>query len=466
MAELSLNKLNDEESHLFAKLREQLSVYQAANDIKGKYYEGKSRLRDLGIALPPSLRGFEVVVGWPGTAVDVLEERLDWEGWVSPGDEFDLGDIYHGNDLDVESSMAHLDALIYGTAFVAVSTGAAGEPGVLVTVESPKNMTAIFSGRTRRVSSALSVSRDEHGRIESAMLFLENETISLVLDTGQWIVTGRDPHKLGRVPVVQLVNRPRSGDIGGRSEITRAVRYYTDAAARTVISGEVAREFYAAPQRWMMGAPESFFQDEAGNTKPAWESYLGRILAVERDEEDNLPTVGEFKSSSPEPYINQVRSYSQLLSAEAAIPPTYLGFATDQAASADAIRAMEARLVKRAERRQKMFGRAWTEVARLAMLFRDGVEPSDFGSVRPLWRDPSTPTRAAAADEVVKMISAGVYPPDSGVTRDRLGLSETDQRRLSEDMRRAQFSQILNRVGQPVDPKAEQLVSRNVPVTV
>ena len=74
---------------------------------------------------------------------------------------------------------------------------------------------------------------------------------------------------------------------------------------------------------------------------------------------------------------------------------------TGNPASADAIRAGEARLVKRAERRQVSFGRAWLEVGRLALLVRDGVVPDSFSSLGTRWRDAATPTRAAAADEAL-----------------------------------------------------------------
>ncbi|MBQ1164406.1 hypothetical protein KBZ21_41180, partial [Streptomyces sp. A73] len=42
--------------------------------------------------------------------------------------------------------------------------------------------------------------------------------------------------------------------------------------------------FYGAPQRYILGASESAFQDAEGNTKSAWETYIGRVLALERDE--------------------------------------------------------------------------------------------------------------------------------------------------------------------------------------
>jgi hypothetical protein len=118
------------------------------------------------------------------------------------------------------------------------------------------------------------------------------------------------------------------------------------------------------------------------------------------------------------------------MAAETAIPASYLGFQTDNPASADAIRQMEARLVKRAERRQRQFGRTWSEVAKLALLVRDGSVPTEAQEIRPIWRDASTPTRAAAADEAVKLISAGVFLPDSEITYNRIGLSDIDKQVL------------------------------------
>ena len=46
-----------------------------------------------------------------------------------------------------------------------------------------------------------------------------------------------------------MPNRMRASDVSGRSEITPAVRYYTEAAVRTLTGMEVHREVYQAPQR-------------------------------------------------------------------------------------------------------------------------------------------------------------------------------------------------------------------------
>ena len=192
---------------------------------------------------------------------------------------------------------------------------------------------------------------------------------------------------------------------------------------------------------------------------------MGRMLAVPFDEDnpEAKPEVGQFAQSQPGPYLEQVRGLSQMLSAECAIPPTYLGFASDQAASADAIRAMEARLVKRAERRQLMFGKAWLEVGRLALLVRDKKVPDEFNAgVSLKWRDAATPTRSAAADEATKLVAAGVLTPDSSVTYDRIGLTQIEQKQVAADKRQARVSVLLSGLSQrataqaapPADPGA------------
>lgn len=446
--------MTPDELQLAEELTTKLQGYETRNHELEKYYEGKNRIKDFRISIPPQLSNVESVVGWPGTTIQVLEERLDFEGYIGP-DDLGLNEIYRENDLDVESSLGHLDALIYGTGFIVVGSGRDGEPNPLVTVESPRKMTGHYDMRSRRLSSAISVNRDKNGNPHSGVLYLPNETVFLEYRSGRPLEVDRDVHNLGRVPVVALANNPRSSDPHGRSEITRAVRAYTNAAMRTLLGAEVAREFYSAPQRYVMGADEDMFVDSDGIALDRWSVIQGRLLALPANEDGQIPQVGQFPANATTPYFEQVRAYATLLAAETAIPASYLGFQTDNPASADAIRQMEARLVKRAERRQKQFGRAWIEVARLALLFRDGVMPEQAADIRPLWRDASTPTRAAAADEVVKLISAGVLPPNSEVTYNRIGLSDTDKEVLRAESTFASGDQLIQSLLNATDQPAE-----------
>ena len=424
--------LSTDELRLIESLRTKLDSHHAKNEELERYYEGKNRLKDFRISIPPQLTSVETVVGWAGTSVQVLEERLDFEGFIAP-DTLGLNEIYRANDLDVESSFGHIDSLVYGTGFVVVGKGADGEPDPLITIESPKRMTSVYDMRLRRQTAAFSMDKDSNGNPEAGTLYLPDVTITLGYGNGTWVELDRDEHMLGRLPVVALANNPRSSDPHGRSEITRAVRSYTDAAMRTLLGAEVAREFYSAPQRYILGADEDLFEDADGNALNPWTVYQGRILGVPANQDGQIPQVGQFSAGTTTPYFEQLRAYAQMLAAETAIPASYLGFQTDNPSSADAIRQMEARLVKRAERRQKQFGRAWTEVAKLALLVRDGSIPLEAADIRPQWRDASTPTRAAAADEAVKLIGAGVLLADSEVTYNRIGLSDTDKQVLASE---------------------------------
>ena len=437
----------DDELGMIQRMIGHLAVYGAANLTAEAYYEGRQTTEQFGISIPPSMQTLKVVAGWGGTVVDVLEERLDWLGWSSESDDYGLGEVYAANMLDVDSGMAHLDSLIYGTSFVSVGTGMDGEPSPLVTPHSPLSTTGLWDRRTRRLAAACSVVSDG-GQVVEATLYLPNQTVVVEPFNGTWRVVERDQHNLGRVPLVRMPNRIRGSREEGRSEITKAVRYYTDAAVRTMLGLEVNREFYNAPQRVGLNIPEDAFTDGSGNAISQWSAIMGRVwmLPPNEDEGGPAPDVKQFSPSSPAPYLDQVRGYATLLAAEAGIPAAYLGFQTDNPASADAIRAGEARLVKRAERRQAVFGRAWLEVARLALLVRDGSVPDTFDSISVRWRDAATPTRAAAADEATKLVAAQVLPADSTVTYDRIGLTPAEQRQVAADKRRTQGSALVDRV--------------------
>lgn len=436
-------KLSDSEKDAAAKLRGQLHLVTAKNRFKADLYEGKHSAEDLGISAPAGLPGLiEAVIGWPGTVVDVLEERLEFQGWTG-ADDLDLKAVMVDNDLSVESGRGHLDAFTYGCGFVSVGRGDVGEPDVLVSVESTESCTVEWDYRLRRAKSALSQTRDQYSAVVMETLYLPNETIRFERINGELVVADRDPHGLGRVPVARMLNRERASDVKGRSEITRAVVYLTNAAIRTLTGMEINREFYTSPKWTALNTDPAVFgmsEDNSAeeNRRAGWKSTSGRLNAIppQVDEEGNPvePKLHEFRPAPPTPYIDQIKAYSQLLAAESGIPAPYLGFVTDNPSSADSIRQQEYRLVKRAERRQTSFGLGWREVAYLSLLLRDGgVDRDVFREVGVKWRDASTPTRAAAADEAVKYIGAGVLQPNSKVALDRAGFSVQEQQQIERE---------------------------------
>ena len=432
---MSLGALSDDELRLVGQMRGQLDRAGRANRLVEAYYEGSHRTKLLGISIPPPFARVRTVIGWPGIAVDAVEERLDWLGW-SGGADMGLDDVFADNALAVEAGAAHLDALIFGVAFVTVSAGLGdGEPDVLVAVQSPKAATGVFDPRARRLSAGMvrTAAGAESGAGETIEVLLPDQIIQAVRVGETWRVEDRQAHGAGRVPMVAMPNRRRTSRHSGRSEITRAIRSITDNAVRTLLGMEVNREFYSSPQRWAMGADPSEFTREDGTQRTGWEVLLGSVWAIGRDDDGNAPTVGQFAPASPAPYVDQVKALSQLMAAEAACPEHYFGFITENPSSADAIRAGEARLVKHAERRQGQFGQAWMQVGRLVAA-ANGEDRPDFARVVSCrWRDAATPTKAAAADAAVKLVGAGILPATADVTLEMAGLDADEIQRAQTE---------------------------------
>lgn len=383
----------------------------------------------------------QVVLAWPMLVVDSLEERLDVEGFRLPdedsGDD-DLWRVWQENDLDENSQLAHIDALVMRRCYAAVGTNDDDPTTPLVTYESPLEVYADIDPRTRAVRAALrrycgyqgSYVRDtEH----YATLYLPDQTVFYQRTgvAGQYNEIDRDKHGLGEVPIVPLVNRTRLADYCGRSEM-HAILPLAHAANKIATDMMTAAEFHALPIRGVMGLSLADFEDQAGNKLTALQVMLGRLLAIPDD--DGQAKTFEFTSSSLDNFTTVLDKLAQIIAALGALPPHYVGFTTDNPASADAIRSNEMRLVKRAERKQRKFGGSHERTMRLVHRFMAGDWDPRLKRLETIWRDASTPTVAQSADAAVKLynLPAGPIVP-LRQTREDLGYSDTQITRMEQE---------------------------------
>ena len=449
--------LSDDEAQMVQRMLLRLNANVKRNTELTKYYQGDYLAELLGIAVPPEFKEFRAVAGWPSTVVDSLEERLDIDSFAAVGvtdvDSLGIDEWWAQNDGASTAGLAIVDSLIYGVSFIALSRGLDGEPDPLLTVEPATTMSGEWDARTRRLAGALHVEKNAMGAVTAMTVWTRRDVIQIRARGETAWDAERRSHGLDHVPVFRLANRPRGNRIWGSSEISKAVRSYTDSAARTLLGMEIAREFYSSPQRWIMGASEDAFVGADGKPRSAWQVYLGRILAIGHDDPDTpLPQVGQFNAASPAPYVDQVKLLAELCAAEGALPVTYFGFHTDNPPGGDGIRAQETRLVKRAERRQRDLGgmSGFAGLIRSMLLMRDGEAPE---RIITQWRDPSTPTKAATADQITKYVAAGVLYPDSDVTRQLMGLEPTVRERLAEEDRRRRSSSLLETLNAAPDAR-------------
>jgi hypothetical protein len=434
--ELPLLTLSDDESQLLGALRSDLLSQRFKLELLDAYFNGEQLVRDLGISIPPQLKGLHTVIGWPRIGVESLERRLDLEAvrWADGSDASDLEEIAESNDLYDEASLAHLDALTYGREYVSVGSGEGDDPP-LITFESPLDMTLFWDARLRLATAALRESVEDGERI--ATLYLPDQTVYAAETRDGWEVYDRDVHNLGMVPVLRMANRQRTADRIGKSEITPEVMSITDAACRRLMGIEVGAEFFQAPQRYILGVSEGAFQDAEGNAKSAWETYIGRVLALERDENGDVPTVGQFAAHDPSGQTKIIDLYARIMASQLSVAPHVLGYNSDNPASADAIRYADNAQVKKAERCIRRFSATHRDALRLALWFRDGEPPDKTRRIETVWRNPATPTIAAQTDAAVKLVQAGILPADGDVVLEMAGLTEDQRRRVQAERRRS-----------------------------
>jgi hypothetical protein len=210
----------------------------------------------------------------------------------------------------------------------------------------------------------------------------------------------------------------------------------TDAACRALLGMEIAREVYSIPRLAILGAKESDFQDASGQPKSAVAMAMTNILAIERDEEGNTPTLQQLTAFDPSVFTKIIDEHAQLMSSYTGFPPSYFGqSSTANPASADAIGQAENGLVQRAKQAQGQFSDPLREAMKLVWRFANGgaVVPMEIRRMGVDWVPAKTETPAATTDAITKQIQVGVVPPTSDVTLSRLGYSAVERARLAED---------------------------------
>lgn len=438
--------LTDAENDLLRQLGKTWAAKRPRNVLRSVYYDGRAPLKDLRISLPPQLRNLRAVLGWPEKSVRALSRRNIFDGFVTPGaeqDPFELSGILTDNSFGLELPQAITSAYKHSCSFLTVAKGdtAAGDPPVVIMARSAEWSAALWDKRRRAIKAALTIADADDTGPTVMDLWLPGVVITCSKIGRGWTVT-RQQHRLGSALVQPLTYDPQLDRPFGRSRITRAVMDITDRAARTILRTEVSSEFYASPQRWVMGAEEESFE-----SLDRWQAVMGRFFGLSRDEDGNAPTVGQFPQQSMEPHLAMLRSLAAQLSGETGIPVSALGIIHDNPSSAEAIYAAWEDLIIEALYSNRILGAAVERTARAAVMLRDGLtEPtSELRSMEARWRNPALPSPVSASDALVKQAAVFPWLGETDVALEMVGYSSSDITRLLADKRRAQGASVLER---------------------
>lgn len=401
--------LPDSVHQLLVRLSSQMDAAASHFQKLDRYVDGEQHLRQLGLAIPPELERFTVIVNWPRVVAESRVDRLDLKGF-RVGDNLQLADdawqLWRSCGMDEDQS-SYLDFEVYGRSFKVIELHG---DGPLIENVSPIDIAVHRDPFTGMLDAALrryrDVDSDDYMSAVGWKLYLPPATLTV---STSWQVMAVERNPIGVVPVVPAYRNPRTTiplhrawpRLRGTSALADVIDL-TDACARDLTNAQVAQETHAVPQRGVLGATRGDFVGDDGKPLTTWEAYFGRIWALKNA---NAKTF-EFSSSSMENFERMVNLYARLASGVTGLPPNYFGLAADDAASADAIRSREAKLVKSIERDQRTLGRQAVEACRIVAGLVSGVDAmAAFDDADGLWYDAGTPTVAQRADAVTKLFA-------------------------------------------------------------
>lgn len=415
--------LTPSELELIERMKRDLDA-QAVNDqLMRRYYEGRQRVEQLGMAIPPNMRKFLVITNWCRTLVDTINDRQQVRSLILPGEETAdpaLRAIWDANNLGAHLAMFNVDRMIYGRAYLSVGTNEDDRELPLVRVESPREMTALVDVRRERmVAAARFFGTDPRTGTgpTNVTLYLPDETVWVEHGSdGRWYEVDRDQHRLGAVPVVMHLNRRSSGGWAGESQMSDVIPL-VDSAARSLTNLQFAQEAHGVPSLWATGVSRGDFVDASGEPIPQFEAYFDAIKILS----DKDAKWGQFSAADLKNFETALRLYGTQASVVTGFPARYFGITSSNPPTEGAIRADESTLVRGVEAQNDQVGMTLGWAGALALRFSTG-DWVPGNRVRVDWFDPATPTVSQREDALAKRRAAGVLSREG--YWDELGWSE------------------------------------------
>lgn len=446
----SAKGLKPEDALLVKKLVEIWRVKLPRNQLRDRYYAGHVKTKDLGIAISPELRTkIHARIDWPAKAVDYLASRSQFDGFTTDNEAISqsLLSISNANHLKSLYRKAVLCELKHCCAALTVTADASGNP--VISAYPMTSCGLLWDDALKEVKAGLvvaeSVKQNAFGvnRVPTVVKLFTANALVVITKTRNGYAAQYQNHSMGRPLIEPMAYHPTLERPFGRSRITRTVMTLTDDAQREKERSEIAAEFAAYPQKYLLGTDKKLTNE--GNRYAA---YIGAIMEVTKGENDTVPTFGQLSQLSMQPHIDYMRSLASQFSGATNVPLSALGVVSDNPSSAEAIYAAKEDLVIDAQALNADNGRALVNVAMMALATKDN---SSFAAVRDSgvtiearFRNPAMPSVVSQSDAMVKQISALPWLAESDVALEELGYSEDQIIRLRSDRLRSQSMQLAN----------------------
>lgn len=379
-------------------LRRKLALKRHRVLTRYNYYEMKNEIQDFKALVPPEFRWMSETLGWCGKAVDSLADRLFFREFRN--DNFDLTSIFQMNNGDILFDSAILSALIGSCCFIYIVPDDEDYPRLQVI--DGANATGEIDPITGLLTEGYAVlNTDKEGNPSYEAYFTGGKIEYFRDGKPEGEVVTNSPYPL----LVPIIYRPDAVRPFGHSRISRACMGLMQGALRTLKRSEVSAEFYSFPQKYVTGL------DPDAEKMDKWKATMSSFITFSKDEEGNIPHVGQFSQQSMSPYTEQLRTFAALFAGETGLTLDDLGFVTDNPSSAEAIKASHENLRLAARKAQRTFGSGFLNVGYLAACVRDdfAYKRSQLYLTKPIWEpvfEPDAAMLSSIGDGVGKINQA------------------------------------------------------------
>lgn len=405
-----------------AYLSQKLQRHRSRVNLRYKQYAMKYIDNSFSVTIPQVIRNrYRSVLGWCPKGVDSLADRLVFREFAN--DEFEASEIFAVNNPDVFFDSAVLSALIASCSFVYISKGPDDAPRLQV-IEA-NNATGVIDPITGLLTEGYAVlERDTFGSPCLEAYFTSDMTTYYYKDPKK---NFQVPNPTGHPLLVPIIHRPDAVRPFGRSRITRASMYYQRYAKRTLERADITAEFYSFPQKYVLGTSND------ADPLDGWKVTVSSMLQFTKDEDGDSPTLGQFTTSSMTPFTEQLKTAAAGFAGETGLTMDDLGFASDNPASVEAIKASHENLRLAGRKAQRSLGSGLLNVAYLAVCLRDDYPylRSQFSKTIPKW-EPLFEADASAltlvGDGAIKLNQAIPGFVNAETIRDLTGVKGADSK--------------------------------------
>lgn len=415
------------------------------NRVLTTYYTMHNKLRDLGISVPRSFaeKGLNCAVGWCAKAVKAHSMRSVFDGYVMADGRTDPGvdELVRRNRMRSMYQRACAASLVHGVSAVTCMRGAGAQPACVLRSYTANQFAALWDKDAGRPACGVFLADVDRatGLPSRYVAHFPDAVLDLRADgAGRWSCS-EEPNGYGEPLFEVFVNDPDDDRPLGHSLLTEELLGIVDKAMRDVLRMEIGAEFFTFPQRYILGAAEDMFSvpdpegaaDADGNPdmvpSPAakWRAYVGSLLAITRDENGEVPQVGQFSPTSAENFTMTFENDAQRFSGATNVPLAQLGVLSNTYTSSDALGAANDPLILEVETMNRRNAEALESLGRMMAAISRGVAPGElearYRGMQARMTDPSMPTVAARADAVTKVAGVDKSLPGTRTMYEDLG---------------------------------------------